>query len=205
MNLREINDGIKSRFHYRWDVIKYYISGKNDAVPPAGYKHKIIKKYQRLYQCDTLIETGTFLGQTVQRTHKKFSQTFSVEIQPELYERNRKKFMKNKDVHLYLGDCIMELPKMIKDANPDKHKFLFWLDGHFSYGITGRGIKDDPIIESLDIIFDFMKGKKYVILVDDARTFTGNGDEPALEMLLSNIKKHGAVITLTDDIIQAVI
>lgn len=40
-----------------------------------------------------------------------------MEIVPELFEANKKKFKINKDIRLYLGDCIVELPKMIEEVN----------------------------------------------------------------------------------------
>lgn len=57
-------------------------------------------------------------------------------------------------------------------------KAIFWLDGHYSGGITARGDKDCPIWEELKAIFS--TNTEHIILIDDARLFIGERDYPSL-------------------------
>jgi hypothetical protein len=58
---------------------------------------------------------------------------------------------------------------------------LFWLDGHYSGGLTARGAKDTPLLEEIEAIAHHgVPG--HVVLIDDARCL-GQGDYPTLEVL----------------------
>jgi hypothetical protein len=48
------------------------------------------------------------------------------------------------------------LPLIIKDLNEPA---IFWLDGHYSSGITAKGDKICPIFEELDSIFNNSKSR----------------------------------------------
>lgn len=83
---------------------------------------------------------------------------------------------------------------------------IFWLDGHYSYGITARGEKECPIFEELSSILSSAK-YKHIILIDDARYFTGKGDYPAIEKLTEFIKNKNDnyQVEVKNDIIRYVI
>lgn len=57
---------------------------------------------------------------------------------------------------------------------------LFWLDAHYSGKGTAKGDKESSISHELDII-KTLKNKDHVILIDDAREFTGKNDYPTLD------------------------
>ena len=83
---------------------------------------------------------------------------------------------------------------------------IFWLDGHYSAGITARGDKDCPIFEELDAIFD-KNNFEHILLIDDARLFIGEGDYPTIEELTNyiRIKKKKYRVNVKHDIIRYVI
>ena len=56
---------------------------------------------------------------------------------------------------------------------------LFWLDGHYSGGGTAKGEMCTPIIQELKVIG--LRSPQDVILIDDARLFTGRDDYPTLD------------------------
>ena len=80
---------------------------------------------------------------------------------------------------------------------------LFWLDGHYSEGITAKGEKETPILEELKHIFNHPI-EDNIILIDDARCFTGYGDYPNIEglkaVLLSRYPDNA--FSIEDDIIR---
>jgi hypothetical protein len=80
---------------------------------------------------------------------------------------------------------------------------LFWLDGHYSGGMTARGKKDSPILEEVNAIFRY-KQLGHVLLVDDADSFNGQGDYPTIEELTMHIKKYNSKyeMALKDNILR---
>ncbi len=82
---------------------------------------------------------------------------------------------------------------------------ILWLDGHYSEGFTAKGDKETPIYGELEAIFN-NNSLPYVLLIDDARLFTGEGDFPTIEDLSDFIKKRAQSyeILVKDDIIRTV-
>jgi|SRR6516162_10639014 hypothetical protein len=59
---------------------------------------------------------------------------------------------------------------------------VFWIDGHYSGGITGIGEAVCPILAELDTIFGDTK-VPFTLLIDDARLFGIEEGYPKLEEL----------------------
>jgi hypothetical protein len=95
-----------------------------------------------------------------------------------------RKFAKYPNVEILLGDSGMVL-KSLAPQLPDGT--LFWLDGHYSAGVTGRGELDCPIMLELEAIFNSPL-RETAILIDDARMFMGLNGYPTIE----NLKKFVA-------------
>jgi len=104
-----------------------------------------------------------------------------------LYQNALRRFDRNNKIHLYCGDSGKMLNRIIEEI-PSTHRVLFWLDGHYSAGITAKGDKDTPILSELDHVFSLLS--EGVILIDDARCFTGIGDYPTIEDLKEYIQKR---------------
>lgn len=58
----------------------------------------------------------------------------------------------------------------LKSILEQNDNLLFWLDAHWSGGDTYGEEDECPLIEELEIIFDY-PDKNHVILIDDARLF----------------------------------
>ena len=80
---------------------------------------------------------------------------------------------------------------------------LFWLDGHYSEGITAKGQLNTPILAELNHILNHSI-KDHVILIDDARCFNGLDDYPTIDELKKIIvdKKPALQFSVADDIIR---
>jgi len=80
---------------------------------------------------------------------------------------------------------------------------LFWLDGHYSGGNTAKGEKETPIMEELRQICAHPV-KNHLILIDDAREFTGQNDYPTIESLRTFVgaRLPGYGFDVKDDIIR---
>ena len=92
--------------------------------------------------------------------------------------------MKDKNVVLFQGDSGKVLHQILDNVNEPA---IFWLDGHYSAGITALGDKECPIYEELEAIFQKCRNTP-VILIDDARCFIGEGDYPTIEDLTAYVK-----------------
>lgn len=170
--------------------------------PPPPVKQKIISEYQKKYNCKILVETGTYLGYMVSAQRKNFKKIYSVEIGEDLYLRAKRKFKKYSHIKLILGDSGEKMPEIIKEIDEPA---LFWLDGHYSSGITSKGELNCPIWSELNSIF--VKKLPHIFLIDDARDFNGKNDYPTIDELNEYFKKQDKSYSLTveDDIIRVVL
>jgi hypothetical protein len=149
--------------------------------PPHIVKEELIRNYAKTFNAKVLIETGTYLGDMVYAMRKSFSRIVSFELDQKLAEQAQNRFAKDSHIEIVQGDS----GKLLGDylAKIDEPS-LFWLDGHYSGGITAKGVLETPIKNELNFIFSHPVAG-HVILVDDARCFTGENDYPTLAELQS--------------------
>jgi hypothetical protein len=152
--------------------------------PPHLVKQLTIKVYQQKYNCSTLIETGTYMGEMVEALKTRFKKIISIELAMELYEKAKRRFKPDKNVVILQGDSGKVLPEILPEITDPA---IFWLDGHFSNGPTAKGDKECPIFEELNSIFTSQR-LNHILLIDDARCFVGKDDYPTIESLIDFIK-----------------
>ena len=117
--------------------------------PPHLVKQITIQTYQEKYKVTTLVETGTFMGDMVDAQKIYFKKIFSIELGKELYENAKSRFINNNNITILQGDSGKVLSSILKELNEPA---IFWLDGHYSGGITAKGDKECPIFEEIDAI-----------------------------------------------------
>jgi hypothetical protein len=122
------------------------------------------------------VETGTFRGDTTAFLSRHFRETHTVEVVPALAELARERFRKNPSIKVWDGDSSEVLRSLLPQI---KGAVLFYLDGHDSGGITGKGAKACPVREELEIIYNCGE-KKVSVVIDDARVFGTDPDYPTL-------------------------
>ena len=171
--------------------------------PPHLVKQETIREYQQKYGYTTLIETGTYKGDMVEAQKTRFKTIISIELGVDLYIKAKERFNNDKHVKIIQGDSGKVLPKILLDINEPA---IFWLDGHYSAGITSKGDKECPIFEELESIFNSKKFN-HILLIDDARCFIGEGDYPTIEKLTEYIrrKNENYQVEVKYDIIRYVI
>ena len=167
---------------------------------PHAVKTETIKEYAKKFSLSTLVETGTYLGSTVDATKGTFRRIISVELDPTLYEQAKRKFSEFEQILILQGDSGEVLPSILNDLT---EPCLFWLDGHFSGGITAQGKLDTPIVQELMAISQHLV-KSHVILIDDARLFDGQNSYPTVNELQGFVsEKYGdCAFEIKDDIIR---
>lgn len=153
---------------------------KGWGVPlPSLLKRFIIKAEALRIGADCLVETGTYLGDTPWFFRKDFRQIISIEVEPKLAVLAAARFRKWPNIAVIEGDSADVLQRVAPGAQGTT---VFWLDGHYSSGITGKGAKECPILEELSAIFSRWPSP-YSILIDDARLFGKDPEYPALPVL----------------------
>jgi hypothetical protein len=180
-----------------WDRVK------KQWQTPHLVKQNTIKEYQQKYGYTTLVETGTYLGDMVEAQKTRFKKIISIELGVDLFEKAKERFNNDKNVLIVQGDSGKVLPKILKDINEPA---IFWLDGHYSGGVTAKGDKECPIFEELDAILN-NKRFNHILLIDDARCFIGDGDYPSIKKLTEFIrsKNDKYQVEVKHDIIRYVI
>lgn len=168
--------------------------------PPYSEKIKIIGACGKEYDLDTLIETGTYLGDTIFALKDQFKKLISIELDPGFYAKAIERFRPYKQVSILEGDSGTVLPKVLENINTPT---LFWLDGHYSGIGTAKGNADTPVFKEItSVINHHVKG--HVMLIDDARCFNGDNDYPTLWNVVRTVKKLDPTLSIIveNDIIR---
>ena len=92
----------------------------------------------------TLVETGTYLGNTARLASHFFDMVYTIEVDETLYTKAKTFLAPRTNIECLLGDCAKVLPELM--ARPDVDNALLFLDGHFSGGETGCGIVEEPAV-----------------------------------------------------------
>jgi hypothetical protein len=171
-----------------------------NSVPAPHYvKQNTIREYANRYGIKAFIETGTFLGIMVNSMKNEFVKVISIELSELLYLRAKKLFSHNKNIEILLGNSEELLPIAISNI---KQPCLFWLDGHYSGGITALASSETPIVKEITAILNHPV-TNHILLIDDARLFTGQRDYPTIDELKELLDKLGVKyhFEIKDDII----
>lgn len=182
------------------EIIHWLRSGCS-GVAPHPIKMKVVSSYLKKFSIDDFVETGTFLGDTLHYIAGFGVKCTSIELSEELFKAARMRFKDCKNVKLVHGDSGRRIPELLHGINKPT---LFWLDGHYSSGITAGSEINTPISAELQAILGH-EIKNHVILIDDARCFNGKDNYPRLDDLLREIREDGSYVTeVSADIIRIV-
>ena len=153
----------------------------------------------------TWVETGTFMGDTTSVLSKVAKMVYSIEPEPTLFSNAEQKFSNTSNVKIIKGLSEDVLPKLLPRISGN---ICFWLDGHYSTGITFKGTQDTPIISELTVIERNMtQMSKMVVMVDDIRCFDPRNPEfsayPPVDVLVDWARKHNLTWHIEHDIFIA--
>ena len=151
---------------------------------PCLLKRTIIKTEADRFSATVLVETGTFLGDTPWFFRRQFKKIFSIELQPRFAHAAAQRFLHWPHIKIIEGDSATKLAEITPSIDG---RCVFWLDGHYSSGTTGRGQNDCPVWGEFDAIIGKVK-HPYLILIDDARCFGTSPGYPKLEEIESFVR-----------------
>ena len=168
--------------------------------PPHIIKQRTLLEYAATHNLQIFVETGTFLGDMIEAMRGSFESLFSIELDNALCNMAKSRFRRRDHIQIVNGDSAKVLGDIVRSID---RPALFWLDGHYSGGVTARGLKDTPVLEELKIILD-APDRGHVIIIDDARCFGKDCDYPTIEALglLVGSMRDNMTVTVRDDMIR---
>jgi hypothetical protein len=181
------------------ELLAEWVRNGRPSPPPHIVKQQALDEFRKKFNPEILVKTGTFLGEMVEAQRNNFKKIYSVELSEKLYRKAKKRFKAFSHIKLLQGDSGKLMGRIISEIDAPA---LFWLDGHYSGGITALGDKECPVPEELMAILQ--SNFRHVILIDDARFFNGTNDYPAIEEIESLLKSSNKnlAIEIRDDIIR---
>ena len=168
--------------------------------PPHVVKQLVVLRHQQARNFSTFIETGTFTGEMVAAMRPHFRRIVSMELSPDIHRAAVRRFAGDPGIELLAGDSALLLPRVIERL---RDPALFWLDGHFMGVGTARGEEDSPVKTELRALLSHpVRG--HVVLIDDARLFSGRDGYPTIPELVAWIghARPGSDVRIEDDIVQ---
>jgi len=188
-------------FFWKLPAALAWVRSGCSGVAPHPLKMMVVKSYLKKYGIDQFVETGTYVGDTLGYIAGLGVNCTSIELSQELYAAAGVRFKNYKNVTLLQGDSGQRIPELLKTITAP---CLFWLDGHYSEGVTAQGGAHTPISAEMEAILAHPV-KKHVILIDDARCFDGTNDYPNIDDLLRVIRERGGYSAeVSADIIRLV-
>ncbi|HMI05708.1 MAG TPA: hypothetical protein VK541_24685 [Pedobacter sp.] len=182
-----------------FDQFIEYLGFKTNLPSLHIIKQNNIHAYRDQLKFTVLVETGTYLGDMVEAQKAYFEQVYSVELDETLHKRAVERFKADPGVKILQGDSGVVLKSLLEKLHVPA---LFWLDGHYSSGITAKSDKNTPILNELEAILG--SALYHGILIDDARLFVGKDDYPTVDELCDFVKAKdpARTVTVADDIIR---
>lgn len=145
------------------------------------------------------------MGDTTALLARRARMVHSIEPEPKLCARAKARFAATPNVEIHGGISEEVLPGILARLEGD---VCFWLDGHYSAGVTFKGPKDTPIAEELAAIEAAApRLGRIVVLVDDIRCFDpaqpAFADYPSKAFLIAWAERLGFSWHIEQDIFVA--
>lgn len=184
-----IKDFIRISSEYRLTI------GRKPSLPYPSLTIDIVQSISftlgiSLDKYNTLIESGTFRGQTIINLQPHIQTLHTIELSEQYYKyfNEVKKQNNYTNVVNHFGDSCVVIPEILKTLT-ENNKVIFWLDGHWSSGDTAQGEKDCPLIEECTSIDNLYVADTALILIDDHRLFSTHINEDWSDITTENICK----------------
>lgn len=166
---------------------------------PHLLKQRVVLEYAALSRARVFVETGTYYGDMLQACLDHFDQLISLEIEKHFYQRAWRRLQRDPKVTLLHGDSGKLLPEVLRRID---RPCVFWLDAHYSCGLTGKAELETPICSELEAILSHPV--RHTILIDDANAFDGTHDYPTLAWIENTARRTGYSMSLSQNIIRLV-
>ena len=172
---------------------------------PSPYFMKEATLLRNAFSKAIWVETGTYFGEMTKKLAQQGSIVYSIEPEPTLYANAAAYFESYPNVRILKGSSEEIFSSLILSLSGNIN---FWLDGHYSAGVTYRGPKDTPILDELaHISTNLQRFGKVCVMIDDVRCFASELDEyssyPSLNVLVDWANKNNLRWHIEHDIFVA--
>lgn len=151
-------------------------------------KREILRSLIINYSLETVVETGTYLGDTTRFLSQYVKKIYSIEIGTQLAAMARRRFKRKPEIEIMLGDSGELLEELLLEINGN---VLFFLDGHFSEGITSTSLSyETPLIRELQVLSKSRNLLQSIIVIDDAHELSKGNDYPSENDIKSIFKEN---------------
>jgi hypothetical protein len=163
-------------------------------------KRELLLRVARDFGCLRFVETGTYVGETTAFMAENGLRCTTIELDHSLAERARSRFQSGPhEIAVLEGDSTVLLPQVIAALDGPA---LFWLDAHFSSGVTAGAGSAPPLLTELTLILAHRQ-YRHCIAIDDARDLLGLNGYPNIRKVASSVSGRRAdyTIRLVHDIV----
>jgi hypothetical protein len=145
------------------------------------------------------------MGDTTSVLSKIAKMVYSIEPEPTLFSKAEQRFSDTINVKVINGLSEDVFPKLLPTISGN---ICFWLDGHYSAGITFKGPQETPILDELSVIGqNIAQMSKAAVMIDDVRCFDPGNPEfsayPPVDVLVDWARKHNLTWHIEHDIFIA--
>lgn len=133
---------------------------------------KKVKYLKEILNLQIFVEGGTYVGDTALKMSKIFDRVYNIEKSDAMFNIAMEKLKNISNVFMLKGDTRDHL----RDIISNNDNILYWLDAHWSGGLTYGENDECPLLDELEIIFSYDRNQ--VILIDDARLFLAPPPKP---------------------------
>ena len=136
---------------------------------PSLNKEFLLQLKDNYSNYNTFIETGTLKGETIFAMEPCFNKLYTIEFSQKYYLNTKKRAQAAciSNINFILGDSSIVFGSLLPTIN---EKAIFFLDGHWSCGDTGKSEKVCPLMEEITHINKLFKSEA-IIIIDDYRLF----------------------------------
>jgi hypothetical protein len=174
----------------------------------AGVPEWLLHALQASGRYDLAIETGTFRGDSALVLANAVGRCTTIELDTSLAEAATKRFGSDPRINVVQGSSRDVMPGVVSGITGPT---FFWLDGHWSGGVTAGADDPCPLDGELDAIASSPLASDCMVAIDDARlcgfprSNEPDGDAyPSMLEVLSKLDAMGLYTYVVDDVILGV-
>ena len=171
-----------------WQAEREWRRAGRPLPAPPPVKRRFLRDYARAHDLRVFVETGTLYGDTVAVLRGVFDRLHSIELDDKLFAAAQERFAGDRKITLWHGDSGDVLERVLAAVDAPA---LFWLDGRYSGGGTGRGVVDTPTLRELQHIARHPQRERHHIIIDNARCFGSLDGYPAIAELEKSSRRLG--------------
>ena len=199
MNILTLFQTNAKRFIRAACQLTQWISSGTPNPPPAFVKRNLLLSF--INRDTVVVETGTYRGDTTSKLAPVVKEIHTIEASYPLYCAASKKLAGYNNIMTHHGNSRNVLPRLVP-LLASKNRVLFWLDAHYSGGVTYGQQDECPLLDELTVIFDNLsENNNIIILIDDIRVFDVNPSYPPKASIIQSATNRGFSWDIVFDIL----